>query len=44
MPGFDAILGEEDVLAVIAWMQDLWRDEIYAAWHAIEVRSREAGR
>lgn len=44
MPGFDAILGEEDVLAVIAWMQALWRDEVYAAWHAIEVRSRQAAR
>jgi len=44
MPGFDAVLSEEDVLDVIAWFQDRWRDEIYAAWHAIEVRSREPGR
>ena len=40
MPGFAATLSEEDVLHVIAWIQDHWRDEIYAAWHNIEVRSR----
>jgi mono/diheme cytochrome c family protein len=40
MPGFAETLTEEDALHVIAWFQDRWRDEIYAAWHAIEVRSR----
>jgi mono/diheme cytochrome c family protein len=40
MPGFAATLSEEDVLHVIAWIQHHWRDEIYAAWHNIEVRSR----
>lgn len=26
-------LTDEDALAIIAWMQSLWPDEVYAKWH-----------
>ncbi len=44
MPGFAGVLGEEQALEIIAWFQDRWRDEVYAAWHQIEVRSRAESR
>ncbi len=40
MPPFADKLTDGQVLEVIAWFQDRWPDEIYAAWHDIEVRSR----
>ena len=40
MPGFGAVLNEDDRLSIIAWFQDLWSDEIYAQWRAIDERSR----
>lgn len=40
MPGFAAVLDEEKRLAVIAWFQSLWPDDIYERWRAIEERSR----
>lgn len=40
MPGFGATLGEADRLAIIAWFQSLWSDEIYARWADIDSRSR----
>ncbi|MDX1513549.1 MAG: cytochrome c [Gammaproteobacteria bacterium] len=32
MPGFEGRLGDEEILAVIAYFQSFWSDEIYARW------------
>jgi len=40
MPGFSATLSSEDRLAIIAWFQSLWSDDIYTRWQALEERSR----
>ncbi len=40
MPGFAQTLSDQDVIDVIAWFQDKWSDEIYAAWFARELQSR----
>lgn len=40
MPGFSDTLPAEDRLAIIAWFQSLWPDDIYASWKAIDERSR----
>jgi mono/diheme cytochrome c family protein len=39
MPGFGASLDHNDRLAVIAWFQSLWPDEIYTKW--LEINSRD---
>jgi mono/diheme cytochrome c family protein len=41
MPGFGAVLDVEQRRAIIAWIQNLWSDEIYARWREIEARSTE---
>lgn len=38
MPGYGAMLDENDRLAVIAWFQNLWTDDIYSRWQEIESR------
>ncbi|MGI9203718.1 MAG: c-type cytochrome [Woeseiaceae bacterium] len=38
MPGFGTVLAEADRLAIIAWFQSLWADDIYRRWWAIEQR------
>jgi len=38
MPGFGAVLDHDERLAIIAWCQSLWSDEIYARWKAIDER------
>ena len=40
MPGFAVSLSRDDRLAIIAWFQSLWPDDIYASWEAIDNRSR----
>jgi mono/diheme cytochrome c family protein len=40
MPGFASVLPRDERLAVIAWLQSLWPDDIYASWKAIDARSR----
>jgi mono/diheme cytochrome c family protein len=40
MPGFAGVLQRDDRLAIIAWFQSLWPDDIYASWEAIDQRSR----
>jgi len=40
MPGFAATLPQDDRLAIIAWFQSLWSDDIYRRWQQIEERSR----
>ena len=39
MPGFAAILDEDDRLAIIAWFQSLWSDDIYRRWADIDGRT-----
>jgi mono/diheme cytochrome c family protein len=40
MPGFAQALSDQDVIDLIAWFQDTWSDEIYAAWLKRELQSR----
>jgi mono/diheme cytochrome c family protein len=40
MPGFAAILDEDERLSVIAYIQTWWTNEIYASWEEINGRSR----
>ena len=39
MPGFGAALSETDRLAIIAWFQSLWSDDIYRRWAEINART-----
>ena len=39
MPGFGEVLDAEDRLAIIAWFQSLWSDDIYQRWREIDERS-----
>ena len=39
MPGFGAALDYDQRLAIVAWIQSLWSDEIYARWAEIDARS-----
>lgn len=41
MPPFQDRLTDEEVIAVIAWIQSLWPDEIYAQWQEIQRRSSQ---
>ena len=41
MPGFEAAIDESGRLAIIAWFQSLWSDEIYEKWQKIDERSKE---
>ncbi|MGE0081586.1 MAG: cytochrome c [Thiohalomonadaceae bacterium] len=40
MPGWGGKLSEEDIDALIAWIQSLWSAEVYAAWLEIDRRAR----
>lgn len=40
MPGFGEVLRRAERLAIIAWFQSLWSDEIYRRWQAIDGRDR----
>jgi len=33
MPGFEGKLNEEEIDAILAWVQSHWPQEIYAIWH-----------
>ena len=41
MPPFQDLLTDEEIINVIAWVQSLWPDEIYAQWWAIQQRSSQ---
>ena len=41
MPPFQGMLTDEEIINVIAWVQSLWPDEIYAQWWAIQQRSSQ---
>jgi mono/diheme cytochrome c family protein len=38
MPGFAAVLDEDQRMATIAWFQSRWPDDIYAKWETINAR------
>lgn len=40
MPGFAAVLSEAERLAIVAWIQQLWSDDIYRRWAEIDGRAR----
>jgi len=40
MPGFAAVMDQSERLAVVAWFQSLWPDDIYLKWQEIDSRSR----
>ncbi len=40
MPAWKDKLADEDIEAVIAWMQSVWPAEIYQAWLAMDEKSR----
>lgn len=40
MPGFSAVMDRSERLAVVAWFQSLWTDDIYLKWQEINSRSR----
>ena len=40
MPGFGALLDPEQRVAIVAYIQSWWTDEIYAKWARIDERSR----
>ena len=39
MPAWRGKLGDTEVVAVLAWFQSLWPDQIYAQWQKIEQRA-----
>lgn len=41
MPPFEGKLADEEIIDVIAWIQSLWPDEIYAQWWEIQQRSSQ---
>jgi mono/diheme cytochrome c family protein len=36
MPGWRGKLSDDEIEAVIAWMQSLWPDDRYEAWYRME--------
>ena len=36
MPAWRGVLSTAEVLAVLAWLQSHWSDEVYAAWQRID--------
>lgn len=42
MPGWKGVLTDAEVVAVIAWFQSLWPDEVYAAWLEMDASARRA--
>ena len=41
MPAFQDKLSDEDIIDVLAWIQNLWPDEIYTVWWDIQQRSSQ---
>lgn len=40
MPGFEAVMDRSERLAVVAWFQSVWSDDVYQKWQEIDSRSR----
>jgi mono/diheme cytochrome c family protein len=41
MPSFKGVLSQAEALAVIAYIQSLWSDQVYEAWRQIDESSRK---
>jgi len=41
MPSWEGKLSDDEIMAVIAWLQSLWPDEVFKIWQDIDFRSRE---
>ena len=40
MPGWKGKLSDDDIDAVIAWMQSVWPEEIYRNWQMMDAKAR----
>ncbi|BAV34652.1 hypothetical protein SCL_2375 [Sulfuricaulis limicola] len=40
MPSWEGKLSDDDIAAVIAWIQSRWPEEIYRSWLALEEKAR----
>jgi len=43
MPAWEGKLSDDDIEAVIAWIQSRWPEEIYQAWLAMDEKARKGG-
>lgn len=43
MPAWEGKLSDDDVAAVIAWIQSRWPEEIYQSWLAMDEKARKGG-
>ena len=43
MPAFKDVLSRGEILAIIAYFQSLWPDEIYRAWQRMDEAARNGG-
>ena len=43
MPAFKEVLSRGEVLAIIAYFQSLWSDEIYSAWRRMDEAAKKRG-
>jgi mono/diheme cytochrome c family protein len=43
MPAWEGKLGDDDIAAVIAWIQSRWPEEIYRSWLAMDEKARKGG-
>lgn len=43
MPAFNDVLARREVLAIIAYFQSLWPDEVYRAWQRMDETARNKG-
>jgi len=43
MPAWAGKLSDDDVAAVIAWIQSRWPEEIYQSWLAMDEKARKGG-
>lgn len=41
MPSWEGKLSDNEIMAVIFWLQSLWTDEIFNTWQGIDLSSRE---
>ncbi|MCR4346220.1 MAG: cytochrome c [Sulfuricaulis sp.] len=41
MPSWDGKLSDDDIEAVIVWIQSRWPDEIYQSWLAMDEKARQ---
>ena len=44
MPAWQDKLSDQDIVAIIAWFQSQWPDEIYAAWQRMDEEAQQTKR